>query len=170
MKKPYALFAILFLVLVSSTAMSGETLVFGPYGSGSPDSGNCGNNWANDTFSRTYIVTPIADGSFQVTELVKGNFKTVAGPSPNGAPGCTTSIRAGIDGQMYGDFAFLVPAGADFDFTAKCSDGCPGALFFSTFFNLTAAPSTYAWQFHYRTDHNGSWDNTDHGNTGDIHN
>lgn len=184
MKKHYALFAILFLVLVSSAAMSGETLVFGPYASGGPDFGVCSDTvpWANDTFQRTYVVTAVSDGSFEVAELFKGTFKTLAGPSPGGLPihdghpTCTTLIKAGIEGQLYADYVFHVPPGPseDFNFTAHCPDGCTGKQFFSTFFNIDVdalvLANPPAFQFHYRTDHNGNFDQTDHGNTGDIHN
>jgi hypothetical protein len=140
-------------------------LVFGPYDSGSPDSSVCGNDWANDTFTRTYIVTPQPDGSFSVTELFRGTFVTLAGFSPND---CGVTIPAGITGQFYGNEAFTIPVGADFNFTATCPAGCTGTQFVTAFFNRTFPPS-YAWQFHYTTAGNGSWNNTDHGNSGNIH-
>ena len=140
-------------------------LVFGPYASGSPDSSVCGNDWATDTFTRTYIVTPQSNGSFSVTELFNGTFVTLAGFSPND---CAVTIPAGITGRLWGNEAFTIPVGADFDFTATCPAGCTGTQFTTTFFN-TAFPATYAWQFHYTTASNGSWNNTDHGNTGNIH-
>ena len=143
----------------------GSPLVFGPYDSGSADSSVCGNNWANDTYTRTYIVTPQANGSFSVTELFNGTFVTLAGFSPND---CAVTIPAGITGQFYGNEAFTIPIGADFNFTATCPAGCTGTQFVATFFNTTF-PSGYAWQFHYTTPANGSWNNTDHGNTGNIH-
>lgn len=141
-----------------------DPLVFGPYDSGSSDSSVCGNDWADDTYTRTYIVDPQSDGSFEVTELYRGTFVTREGLSPND---CEVEIPAGIEGTFYGDYAMLVPAGADFDFTATCPPGCNGDAFFAAFFDTTF-PSTYAWQFHYRTDEHGSWDNTDHGNSGNI--
>ena len=170
MKRIFAVLAVFALGAVSN-AVWADNLVFGPYGSGSLDSSVCGNDWANDTYSRTYAVTPQSDGSFEVTELFQGEFTTLAGPSPND---CST-IRAGIKGKLYGNEAFRLPPGADFNFTAKCPDGCNGTEFFAAFFGIpdyfsTPAGQTYAWQFHYRTDHNGTWDNTDHGNTGNIHN
>jgi len=169
MKRIFAVLAVFVLGAVSNAVLA-DNLVFGPYGSGSLDSSVCGNDWANDTYSRTYAVTPTSDGSFQVTELFQGEFTTLAGFSPGD---CSQTIRAGIKGKFYGDYAVLVPAGHDFDFTAHCPDGCTTRQFFATFFGLPTNfidTATYAWQFHYRTDHNGSWDNTDHGNTGNIHN
>ena len=148
-----------------ATGPSGVTspLVFGPYDSGSADSSACSGNWANDTYTRTYIVTPRSNGSFDVTELFNGTFVTLAGSTP-GTP-CGT-LSAGITGQFYGDEVFATPTTADFNFTATCPAGCTGTQFFTAFFNTT--PPAYAWQFHYATASNGSWDNTDHGNTGNI--
>lgn len=144
-------------------------LVFGPYNSGSTDSSVCGGDWANDTYTRTYIVAPQSDGSFQVTELFNGVFTTIAGNSPDDSDCATTTddVAAGITGTFHGDYALLVPAPADFDPTATCPAGCTTTDFFTTFFN-TGFPATYAWEFYYATPSNGSWANTDHGNTGNI--
>lgn len=140
-------------------------LVFGPYlTTGDPDSSACGGNWATDTFTRTYIVTPNADGSFAITELFKGSFVTLAGNTPSTPCG---SLAAGITGTFYGDYALSVPAGSDFNFNATCTTACTTGDFFTAFFN-TSVPASYAWQFHYTTASNGSWNNTDHGNTGNI--
>ncbi len=144
---------------------SNSPLVFGPYDSGSPDSGICGNDWATDTFTRTYVVSPQPDGSFLVSQLYRGTFVTLAGASPND---CAVTIPAGITGQMYGGFAYKIPFPADFDLTATCPPGCTGTQFVAAFF-ATTFPASYAWQFHYTTAANGSWNNTDHGNTGNIH-
>ena len=144
-------------------------LVFGPYNSGSTDSSACGGDWANDTYTRTYMVAPQADGSFQVTELFNGSFVTLAGTTPdNCAAGL--SLPAGITGKFYGDYAVVVPSTADLNFTAVCPAGCTTGQFFTAFFGKPAGwldSATYAWQFHYATA-NSTWDNTDHGNTGNI--
>lgn len=57
---------------------------FGPYSSTSPDSGTCGNDWANDTFKREFFAhQTAAPGTWRVTEAyIDGHFVTVAGPSP----------------------------------------------------------------------------------------
>jgi len=148
-------------------------LVFGPYNSGSTDSSACGGDWATDTFTRTYIVTPRSDGTFDVTELVNGTFVTLAGNTPGTPCG---PLSAGITGKFYGNWSMTVGKAAtnttpripaDFNFTATCPSGCTGAQFFSAFFNTTF-PASYSWQFYYKTPSNGSWANTDHGNTGNI--
>jgi hypothetical protein len=139
-------------------------LVFGPYDSSSgPDSGICG-NWATDTFTRTWIVTPRPDKSFDVTELEQGTFVTLAGKSPND---CNVTIPAGITGTFYADYVDNVASGADFNFTATCPRGCGLTDFYNTFFGGKVGDSA-AWQAHYTAPHHGTWHNTDHGNSGNI--
>jgi hypothetical protein len=128
------------------------------------DSSACGGNWASDNFTRTYIVTPASDGSFTVTELFNGTFTTLSGNTPDSPCG---SLAVGITGTMYGDYVLSAPIGSDFNFTATCTTSCTTDDFFSSFFSTTT-PANYAWQFHYNTASNGSWSNTDHGNTGNI--
>src|SRR5918999_427422 len=70
---------------ITTAALAGGSDHYGPYPSGSPDSGTCGNFWAEDTFDRHYRVdsTPNEDGTFTVREDFKdGTFVTNAGPSP----------------------------------------------------------------------------------------
>lgn len=138
-------------------------LVYGPFASESTDSSACGGDWADDTYTRSYIVTPRSDGSFDVSELFVGSFVTLAGNTP-GAP--CGELAAGITGTFYGNYALTVPAPADFAFTASCPAGCSTSQFFATFFAVSVP--AYAWQFYYTTPGNGSWANTDHGNTGNI--
>lgn len=166
------------------TGASGITspLVFGPYPSTSQDTSGCPQTgglpvdadgaviWANDTFTRTYIVTPNSDQTFNVTELFDGTFVTLNSSTPVGTTSnCSTLLNAGITGQFYGNYAIKTPAGLDFNFKGTCPAGCSGSQFFSTFFGTTF-PNSYAWQFHYITPANGAWHNTDHGNSGDLHN
>lgn len=76
-----------------------EVRHYGPFHSTSPDSGTCGNFWANDTFDRFFRVTmtPNADGTFDVTEQFKdGSFVTDAGPSPGS---CDTNYNARTNGD-----------------------------------------------------------------------
>jgi hypothetical protein len=167
------------------TGASGITspLVFGPYPSSSQDTSGCPQTgglpvdangaviWANDTFTRTYIVTPNADSTFSVTELFDGTFVTLNSSTPVGTTSnCGTLLNAGITGQFYGSEAFpKTPNSVNFNFKATCPTGCTGSQFFSTFFGTTP-PGPYGWQFHYITPANGVWHNTDHGNSGDLHN
>jgi hypothetical protein len=140
-----------------------------------PDSADCGNDWATDTYDRTFVVEPQADGSFTIFETVKGTFLTTAGvsqPDPASCPGTLQS--GGINGDFYGSESWTVPApasgqSADFDPNASCS-GCSAQTTGSTSsndqgneaFQLAFFPgSTYNgvanYDFVYTTGANGSW-------------
>jgi hypothetical protein len=89
---------------------------YGPYSSGSPDSGTCGNDWAEDTFDRVFTVRTASDGTISVVEQFKnGSFVTNAGPSPGACeetdgtpPGV---VSDGIVGSMHGYFIISFPPG-----------------------------------------------------------
>jgi hypothetical protein len=102
-----------------ATTSANATQHYGPYTSGSTDSGTCGNNWANDMFDRHFSVKPNNDGTFTVVEQFKnGSFVTPATDSPptNFSPGaCQPSpppagtVNAGITGSMHGYFIISLP-------------------------------------------------------------
>ena len=99
---------------------------FGPFDSASPDSGTCGNDWANDTFKRKFdaATAPNTDGSYTVVEsFISGRFVTVAGPSPDacdptGTAGST--IGAGVTGNFSGSFTVVV-SGGTYNPNAACT-------------------------------------------------
>jgi len=105
------------LVDPSTTA----TQHYGPYASGSTDSGTCGNDWANDLFNRFFTVFTRSDGSIVVVEQFKdGTFTTPASDSPpvNFSPGaCETSttpqgiVNPGVTGKLHGYFIIPLPPG-----------------------------------------------------------
>jgi hypothetical protein len=166
----------------TGTPGTSSPLVFGPYNSANdPDSGECGDEWAKDTYTRTYIVTPLVEGSepngpggFDVTALVHGTFKTVPGAKqPGDTPGCTGTIANEITGTFYGEYVIHIPATAEFDPEAAYSSTNPSLSqstteFVEAFFPGQSSLGEYAWQFHYKTPGGESWNNTDHGNTGNI--
>src|SRR5713101_6137003 len=92
-----------------------STTHYGPFASGSPDSGTCGNNWADDTFDRHFTVFQNRDdGSLLVVEQFKdGSFVTTTGSSPgacqNGPP--TATVAGGIQGSFHGYEVIPLPAG-----------------------------------------------------------
>jgi hypothetical protein len=101
------------LTTVLDPAGTNATQHYGPYPtSASPDSGTCGNTWAEDSFDRFFTVRPNGDGTFTVVEQFKnGSFITNAGASPgacdttDGSPPGT--IDADKTGSMHG--YFLLP-------------------------------------------------------------
>jgi hypothetical protein len=140
-----------------------------------PDSGDCGNAWATDTYDRTFVVEPQADGSFTVFETVNGTFLTAAGvsqPNPASCPG--TSQTGVVNGNFYGTESWTVSApssgqSADFDPNASCS-GCSAqttgstssndqgnAAFQAAFFPGSTYNGVTNYDFVYTTASNGSW-------------
>jgi hypothetical protein len=94
---------------------------YGPYASGSTDSGTCGNDWANDLFNRHFTVFSHPDGTYTIVEQFKdGSFTTPASDSPpvNFSPGaCENSpvpqgvVNAGVTGSLHGYFIVPLPPG-----------------------------------------------------------
>jgi hypothetical protein len=106
---------------------------YGPFPSGSPDSGTCGNDWAEDTFNREFTVRTSNSGAITVVEQFKqGSFVTNAGPSPAACDVTYTNhgtvIVAGKTGSMHGYFIVPLPAGTMQTSTdSSCVAGNPSA-------------------------------------------
>jgi hypothetical protein len=103
------LFSVMDLTTLLDPAGTGHTQHYGPYTSGSPDSGTCGNEWAQDTFDRDFVVRPNGDGSYTIVEQFKnGSFVTNPGFSPAACDVTYTNhgamIVAGKTGSMHGYF------------------------------------------------------------------
>jgi hypothetical protein len=103
------LFSVVNLAPVLNPTGATPTQHYGPYTSGSPDSGTCGNNWANDTFDRDFTVRSNGDGTYAVVEQFKnGAFVTNDGLSPGACETTYTNhgstITGGKTGSMHGYF------------------------------------------------------------------
>jgi hypothetical protein len=147
---------------------------FGPYASDSPDSGICGNDWANDKMDRNYVVYPQLDGSFLVAEtFTNGTFTTIAGNSPQDSDCLSDAddVAAGITGTMNGYFLVKIPAGAgNFDPEANCTDKCYTKDFVQAFFG-TPYSGAEVYEMHYSAPGHGEWKNASDnrgGNDGNI--
>jgi hypothetical protein len=149
--------------------------VYGPYASTSPDSGTCGNDWAQDTFNRVFHVKDNHDGTFYIREQYrKGKFETLAGASP-GACQTTkhhgTMVDAGIKGGFNGYIAGTVTGGtfdkqAARDFTCPDPATCTGDAFVAAAFGPSATWTVEKFAFQYHS-HNHAltfhhWTNADH--------
>lgn len=83
-----------------------HTQHYGPYASGSTDSGTCG-DWADDTFDRHFTVRSNNDGTYTVVQQFKnGSFVAYGGLSPGS---CDTTdgsppgmVDSDIAGSMHG--------------------------------------------------------------------
>ena len=117
------------------------TLHFGPFASGSPDSGTCGNDWADDTYNRFFTVVTNEDRTARVVEFFKdATFTTRAGLSPGACEnGATThAVKAGIQGRFQGYFLISV-IGGTLNRDAVCTTATCGTTkdFVSTVFGVT---------------------------------
>ena len=163
------------LCLAGSSLAAPEVRHYGPFPSTSPDSGTCGNFWAQDTFDRDFRVhvTPEPDGTYHVVQQFKdGSFVTEAGPSPGGCetnPGGT--VEAGVTGRMHGFFIMKVTG--TFNPAAVCTEKTCGttAGFVTTVFGAGASFDIPTFLFQYAAGRNGHWKNASPdrgGNHGDI--
>ena len=124
---------------------------YGPYSSGSTDSGTCGvNDWADDTFDRVFTIRQNPNNTFTVVEQFKnGSFITFAGSSPgscdmnDGSPPGT--VNSGVIGVMHGYFIIPLPPGTTQTSTdPSCVVGDPNApCTTAAFINSHFAPACY---------------------------
>jgi hypothetical protein len=176
---------------VTNLSFTGTPTVasFGPFAGGSPDSGTCGNNWANDTFQRTFTVTTRPDGTQTLRQdYTDGSFTTVAGKSPGACPAGLDSynggtVEAGITGGFTGFTSGTLTCGegpcavpSPDSVTVNCSVPNDSACFVKAIFGANAVFKVATFKFNYaaicgfflveRT-----WQNADEsngGNAGDI--
>jgi hypothetical protein len=93
--------------VLNPTGMT-PTQHYGPYASGSTDSGSCGPDWADDTFNRDFTVRSNGIDSYTVVEQFKdGSFTAFGGVSPGMCDPNThhgTTVDPGTTGSMHGYF------------------------------------------------------------------
>jgi hypothetical protein len=174
------------VVLASPMALgeTNRTEHYGPYASGSPDSGTCGlPDWATDTFDRVFTVRTNGTGSYTVVEQFKNGTFLVDqdGPSPGSCdlndgsqPG---TVDAGVNGRMHGYLVFTL-TGTQTSHDSSCVAGDPEApCTTSGFFvsHFAGAPVLGPWFFHFSAGDQGlvehEWKNAAEergGNHGDI--
>jgi hypothetical protein len=160
---------------------------YGAYESGSPDSGTCGNDWAEDTFDRHFTVFKNPDGTLTVVQQFKaGSFVTNAGPSPGSCqPGNTPGIvDADKTGNVHGYFIIPLQQGTTQTSTdphcnafTMTDSPCTTAIFLESHFTCTyqVTCSVTTFSFHYSAGDQGlighEWKNASPdrgGNNGDI--
>jgi hypothetical protein len=117
----------------------------------SPDSGTCGNNWANDTLTRVYKVKQNHDGSFTLVAFDRGTFTTVAGQSP-GACDTTDShhgatVAAGITGGVVGFVVEKITG--TFNPSATCAAVCNRDAFVAAHFGTPTSRAVEKFAFFY---------------------
>lgn len=168
-----ATMALISAAMGSGTVLAAGTQHYGPIPSTSPDSGTCGNDWANDTFERHFTVNPNKPNVVE-EQFKNGSFVTVAGASPgacqNGNNGKT--VGAGVQGKTHGEFTIVVTGGT-YNPNATCTNVTCGttAGFIATVYGPTANYDIPTFLVHYSAGRNGEWKNASAdrgGNQGDI--
>jgi hypothetical protein len=169
-----AVAAMMAVLVIAGNAWGAAAAHYGPYASGSPDEGTCGNTWAEDTFDRLYTVKtkPNKEGKYSVMEQFKnGTFTTLAGQSPGACdthPGGT--LTGTVTGKMQGYFS-LVVSGGSYNSSATCEPACHTAEFVAAFFGAGATYEVTSYDLHYKAKKHGVWKNASAdkgGNSGDI--
>jgi hypothetical protein len=140
-----------------SASNDSGTQHIGPVPSSSPDSGTCGNDWAQDTFDRFFTIRQTGPLTYTVYEQFKnGTFVTTDGLSPGS---CDTSDGYGpghVDGGLYGtmhgyliiDVTCTTPSCENPN--ATCDGGaCDTTAGFLAEFFPGAASTTETYFFHY---------------------
>src|SRR2546422_10078078 len=181
--------------LVDPATTAAPTQHYGPYASGSTNSGTCGNDWADDLFNRHFTVFS-QDGTFSIVEQFKdGSFTTPASDSPptNFSTGvCEAStipqgtVINGVTGNLHGYFV-IPPSPGEMQtssdphcngVTHVTDPSCDTTTFIDTHFTPCYAAGTCSvttFFFHYAAGAHGliisEWKNASvdrGGNHGDI--
>ena len=155
----------------------GDSQDYGPFHSTSPDSGTCGNDWANDSFDRVFTVS----GNHVVERFEHGSFVTFVGPSPGACetsktlPGNGHIIAPGVTGRMGGVFDVVVTGGSP-NPNAHCTAATCGttAGFIATVYGpgATYTIPTYYFVYHANAGISRTWINASAdrgGDHGDIY-
>jgi hypothetical protein len=170
------------LAFGAASASAAVTTTYTFAGQGSPDSGTCGNDWANDTYTRAFKVVTLqnTDGSWRVTEnFKKGKFTTVQGASPESCQaGNTSQVSSGLKGTFTGSEVIKVSGGSyDAVGAGNCSaaanpPACTTAEFIDSAFPGNSGYAVSDFYFQYHTANllacANTWINAATGNAGDI--
>jgi phospholipase/lecithinase/hemolysin len=167
------------LALGAATASAADTQNYTFTGQSSGDSGTCGPDWANDTYTRVFKIYPERnlDGSYRMVEsFTSGHFTTIQGPSPESCEaGTLNSISAGLHGSFHGSEVIKV-TGSGITYSAAGAaawNGTGGTLGFTVAaFGVNAADNVSDFYFKYKTANSlacsNKWINSATGNSGDI--
>jgi hypothetical protein len=121
---------------------------YGPFASGSPDSGTCGNEWAQDTFDRDFTIFNRAGSIVVVQQFKRGSFVTNPGFSPGACEGLVApqgTVDGGVTGTLQGYFIIPIPpAVMQTSSDSSCVAGSPSAPCTTTgFINSHFTPACY---------------------------
>ena len=156
--------AVLATLAFAGTGAAGPPTSHGPYAVTTTDGGCGGNQWANDTISRTFLVKKgPGTSTWRLTRVDRGTFSTIAGLSPGNCAANVgphgTIVAAGETGKLHGRLVGIVTGGT-YNPTATCGNECgTTSTFVTKFFGPAAhysclsgtAPCTF--KYDYRATH-----------------
>jgi hypothetical protein len=161
----------------ASSALAAESQTFTYAGQGGGDSGTCGPDWANDTYTRVFKVYSqrSVSGTYRVEEkFTNGHFTTLQGPSPESCEAVDhNQVSANVTGNFHGQEVIKVSNGT-FSATgaAACGTTCTTAGFIAAAFGNGATYDVSDFYFYYHTGNKAAcantWTNAATGNGGDI--
>jgi hypothetical protein len=145
----------------------------------SVDSGEGGNNWAFDDYTRQIQVWPQGPGTFCVLVSFEGSFDAVAGQQ---SPGNSGPLDGDEDGRFHGGYWATVSGtllddsswptrgfAGTHDFGCGIDGSCSGYVSWLDQYFAAGYGFTYEWWgWIYRAGKHGVWINSSDGNSGDI--
>jgi hypothetical protein len=169
-----------------------------PYTATSPDSGGCGQNWAIDLYTRSFVVSPTTASGTKVVEhfdnakfITLGDGDTSSAQSPGACDSAGNSghmLKAGVSGTFSGTFTIEVAPSFTYHSGSGCGssegasgnavdDGCNDATWVAMNFggavlNSSDAPTTaYSLTYHATGAAlmGNTWTDSSSGNSGDIY-
>jgi len=123
-------------LVVAAVSAAAPPSTKGPYNVTTTDGGCGGNQWANDTISRTFEVKKAPDDAsghavYRVKRDDTGTFVTMAGLSPGNCAANTsahgTTLAAGVTGRLSGFLQGTV-SGGTYDPNATCTGDCAAGV------------------------------------------
>lgn len=146
----------------------------------SADSGQAGNYWALDDFSRTIQVWATSNpDTYCAVVSYKGNFAGIAGQT---SPGNTSVLTGKERGPIHGGYRAIITGSllaqplwqtngnvGKFDYQCDVTGNCPGSVNWVTqYFGADYTFSYNWWGWIYRAAGGNFWINSSDGNQGDI--
>jgi hypothetical protein len=133
------------------------------------DIGTCNNEWAVDSFDKSFKLTPNVDDTYNLQANYKnGTFVTLAGKSPGACKSGSddgNTVAAGITGRTHQEYDATVTATTAPNSSPACGVGnvdCTGSAFLNAVFGVGNWTRTdFGWTGHYEAGSNGVWFDTD---------
>lgn len=143
------------------------------------EKGTQGNFWAFDDYARTIKVWKTGQQNLCAIVTYRGNFRTIAGPSPGGTGTVPAGLKGNFEGGYRMDFRGTLRARparrthgsiGTVNYRCNAAGKCPGSAYWVTlYFTRVTGDDFDWWGWLYRAQGNGgTWLNSIDGVKGDI--